>query len=149
MVRVRAPQDLLAGIFLLGLGSVGLVYGAGLGLGGKVTLIGPGYLPRILSWALLGFGTVLIAQSLMIDGDRITRPPVGRVAAILGSLLVFAVSVETVGLVLATAAQVLVAWLAAPERRWREGIVLSVVLSLGAAALFGVALRLPFKLWPM
>jgi hypothetical protein len=149
MIRIRAPQDLLAGILLISLGTVGLAYGVNLSMGGKTVLIGPGYLPRMLSWLMLAFGAVLTVQSLMIDGDRLGHVPLWRITTILGSLVIFALTIEAAGLVLATAAQVLVAWLASPKLRWREGLALAVVLSFGSLMLFGYGLGLPFKLWPV
>ncbi len=149
MVQLKAPQDLLAGVFLASLGILGLVYGAGLSMGGKVSVIGPGYLPRLLSFGLLGFGSVLIFRAWIVTGEGLGRIPFGRIAAILGALLTFALLIEPAGLVVATLTQVLIAWLASPEKRWREGVVLSVGLSLTALLLFGLALRLPLKLWPV
>lgn len=149
MSHLKAPQDLLAGLFLAGLGVLGLTLGASLSMGGKVSVIGPGYLPRLLCIGMLGFGTVLIGRAWIIPGEGLGRVPVGRIAAILGALIVFALLIEPAGLLLATAAQVLIAWLAAPDKRWREGMILSLGLSLGALALFGFALQLPVKLWPV
>ncbi|MFY8106300.1 MAG: tripartite tricarboxylate transporter TctB family protein [Elstera sp.] len=149
MVQLKAPQDLLAGVFLTSLGILGLVYGAGLSLGGKVSVIGPGYLPRLLSFGLLGFGSVLMVRAWVLTGEGMGRVPVRRVAAILGALLTFALLIEPAGLVVATLTQVFIAWLASPEKRWREGVALSLGLALGALLLFGFALQLPLKLWPV
>lgn len=146
-VRVRSPRDLLFALFLVAVGLVGLVQARGLEMG-EALRMGPGYFPTVLSALLLGFGLVIGASSLVIEG-----PPLGRWAwwpmtVVLGAIVLFGLVVERLGLALTTAALVVVSSLAAPERRWGEVLLFAVLLAAGCVVVFHTLLGLPLRVWP-
>ena len=72
MIRVSAPKDLWAGLIYLGFGVAGLWLGAAypMGSAGKM---GSGYFPKVLATALVIFGLVAIARSLVLNGSADQR----------------------------------------------------------------------------
>ena len=66
----------------------------------------------------------------------------------LGSLLVFALGIQRLGLFVTILLVVAVAALATPESRWREVVVMAVALAAFSTALFVRALGLPIPAWP-
>src|SRR3954453_22417133 len=69
MVRVRSPQDFWAGIVFILFGCAALWFSRDYAFG-TLTKMGPGYLPAVLSWALVAIGGLLTAPVL-----RFATPP--------------------------------------------------------------------------
>lgn len=146
-VRVRNPRDLLFGLFLIGVGVIGLVEARSLEMGEALEM-GPGYFPMVLSVLVLGFGLVIGASSLVVEG-----PPLGRWAwwpmtVVLGAIVLFGLVIERLGLAPTAAAVVVVSSVAAPERRWREVLLFAVLLAAACVVVFHLLLGLPLRVWP-
>ena len=72
MVRVKSPQDFWAGILFILSGSAALWIGRDYAFG-TLTRMGPGYLPAVLSCALVAVGAVLTVRALALAGPAIER----------------------------------------------------------------------------
>jgi hypothetical protein len=146
-MTIRDPQRLLFAIFLLAFGGCGLLFGANLPMGTTLHM-GPGYVPKVLCGIVLAFGVGLAASSLVVRGPQLERWAWRGLVIVLGSLCLFGVMVEHVGLVVTTIVTVLVATAAAPDRRWREATIFAVVMAAFCTALFRIALGLPMPALP-
>ena len=93
MVRVRSPQDFWAGILFILFGCAALWFGRDYAFG-TLTKMGPGYLPAVLSWALVAIGGLLTARALAIDGPAIERSQVVPQLFILAAIVLFALVIE-------------------------------------------------------
>ncbi len=146
-VRIRSPRDFYAGaIFLLfGLGAVlvGRDYPMGTALH-----MGSGYFPFVLGALLSILGAVICIKSLAIAGDGIESIGLRPLLLVLLAIGTFAVSVDTIGLVSATVLMTVIGAAASPESRWREVIVLTIVLLAMSVGVFAYGLGLPFRLLP-
>jgi hypothetical protein len=148
MTRSRIDlQDLLFGLFLVAVAAGTLVATRKLEIGHAADM-GPGYMPRVVALALMGFG-------LFFSGRGFWRMRVGiapvqwrPLLAILASVGVFALTAERLGLAIASVAAVLLASLATREGRPVETIAFAVVLSGAAVLLFVKLLGLPIPIWP-
>ena len=89
MIRVKNPQDFWAGILFVGFGGAALWIGRVYAFG-TLSKMGPGYLPAVLSGALLVIGGVLIARALAIGGPPIERSKLIPQLFILAAIVVFA-----------------------------------------------------------
>ena len=119
MVRVRSPQDFWAGILFILFGCAALWFGRDYAFG-TLTKMGPGYLPAVLSWALVAIGGLLTARALAIDGPAIERSQVVPQLFILAAIVLFALVIERLGLALAVVLVAVTASLASAAcRRWR------------------------------
>ena len=146
-IRIRNPQRLLFGVFLVGVGVVGIAAGWDLSMGDAAEM-GPGYMPKILSGILIGFGAWIGASGVTSEGKPIGRWAWGPAAVVIGAVVLFGVAIEHLGLALTSAMVVVVATVAAPDRRWRQALPFAVALALACVVVFRVALGLPLRVWP-
>lgn len=134
-------------MFLVGVGVLGIAAGWNLSIGDAAEM-GPGYMPKILSAILIGFGAVIGASGVKAEGKPLGRWAWGPTAVVTGAVALFGVAIEYLGLALTSAMVVVVATAAAPDRRWRQALPFAVVLALLCVVVFRVALGLPLRVWP-
>jgi len=147
MRRIGAPTDLAAGLFFLAVAALGLWLLRDVRLGTAMRM-GPGFLPTALCYGLLVFGLIMTGRSLFMAGPPLERWYPRPLGLVLGSLLVFALAIQPLGLFVTVLLVVAVAALATPESRWREAIVVALALAAFSTALFVRALGLPIPSWP-
>jgi putative tricarboxylic transport membrane protein len=146
-IRIRSQQDLAAGLLFLGFAAAGLWISSDYPLGTAVRM-SSGYFPRILCIALAVLGICIIAQSLIAEGRPISRISIRPVVLIPVSVLLFALSINTLGLVVASILIVIVGSLASAQTRWREMLIAALVLSAAAVMIFVKAIGLLLPIWP-
>jgi hypothetical protein len=115
---------------------------------GNATDMGPGYMPKILSSLLIGFGALIGALGVMSEGQPLGRWAWGPAAMVTGAVVLFGLGIERFGLALTSVLVILVATIAAPHRRWRWSFPFAVALTLACVTVFRVALGLPLQIWP-
>jgi putative tricarboxylic transport membrane protein len=145
--RLRAPTDLVAGLFFLAVAALGLWLLRDVRLGTSMRM-GPGYLPAALCWILVLVGLAMVGRSFLITGAPLERWYPRPLVFVVGSLLLFSVSIDKLGLVATIIAMVVVAAFATPESRWKEVAIAAVALAAFSAGLFVKALGLPLAIWP-
>jgi putative tricarboxylic transport membrane protein len=141
-VRVRAPQDLVAGASLLAVATFALWAAAPL-KSGQMSSPGPGLLPRVLALGLLASGALLVVLAFLRPGEPLGRWPVRGPLLIALSVVAFALTIRVPGLVVAGPLAMLVAGAASPETRWRELAVYSLAVTAVCVGLFRALLHLP------
>jgi Tripartite tricarboxylate transporter TctB family len=146
MIRVKSPQDFWAGVLFI------LAAGAALWVGrdyafGTLTKMGPGYLPTVLGWLLLGIGGVLVLRALAIEGPAIARSEIKPQLFIQAAIVVFALTIERLGLALAVALVAITSALASRGTRWIETLALAIGLAALCVILFVHLLGQPFTVW--
>lgn len=141
----RTLKDVLAGLVFIGFGLAFAVLAAGYDIGTPVQL-GPGGFPLVLGGLLVLLGA-LIAVKGTIEGaaEPIGVIPWRAVALIIGSVVVFALSVRGLGVVPATLLTTLMAGFASVRARLVPVVAVSIGLTAVSVVLFVVALgvRLP------
>ena len=70
------------------------------------------------------------------------------VVFIIGSILAFAACIRPLGLVIASFATMVICAAAAEDVKWRETLIVAVVVTAFCSVLFPYGLNLPFQLWP-
>jgi hypothetical protein len=145
--RTRAGQGLGAGLMFIVFGALGLWFGRGLVIGSAQEM-GPGYAPALVCWGLLLVGALVLVRSVLRGTEALEPVSARAVLGIAGALGVFAATIGSLGLVLASLLTVAAACLIEPKLRWKEVVLLSVGLSAGALVLFVFVLRIPFRTWP-
>lgn len=146
--RGGIARDVIAGLFLIAV-AVGAFFGTTDLSFGEGSTIGPGLMPRGVALLLGGVGVLVTALGFLGD-----RQPIGAVALrgpifVLGSVVLFAASIRTLGLAFAGPLAVIVSALADRDSRPLEVIAFAVVLTVLCIGLFKFALRLPIPLAPM
>jgi hypothetical protein len=140
-------SDVLAGLLFAGFGMVALVVGRDYAIGTALRM-GPGYLPRIVAAGLVILGCASIARGVIVGGWRppgIAWRPVALIAA---AVFAFALTIDRLGLVIASLAAVAIAASAEPGVRWRHVPLVAMGIAAFAAILFGYVLKLSIPIWP-
>jgi putative tricarboxylic transport membrane protein len=147
LARVQNPQDVYGGMAAILLALVAFVASNDLP-GMRGFAFGPGTAPRLFAFtlALLAFGVVL--GGLMNSGPQVSRYKIRSGIFIIGAILAFAATIRPLGLVIASFTTIIICAAAADDVKWRETIVVAVVLTAFCAVLFPYGLNLPFQLWP-
>ncbi len=144
---IARPADFMTGLFLLGLAALGFLLASSLPMGSAVRM-GAGYVPRLLSFLLAGFGLAVIGLSMLGEREPAGRSALRPLACVLLVPVVFAVTVEPFGLLIAVAACTLLAALGSRDSRPGEAMLLSVALACFTVALFVWGLGLPMRPLP-
>ena len=148
MTRSRIDlQDLLFGLFLVAVAAGTLVATRNLAVGHAADM-GPGYMPRVVALALVGFGLFFSGRGLMRTRLGIAPVQLRPLLAILASVGIFALTAERLGLAIASVLAVILASFATREGRLVETVAFAVVLSGAAVLLFVKVLGLPIPVWP-
>ncbi|NTI78478.1 tripartite tricarboxylate transporter TctB family protein [Rhizobium rhizogenes] len=145
-LRIRNQRDFAAGVMFLAFGLVGAIVGRGYEMG-TAGRMGPGYFPALLSGGLILFGIIIGFRGLAFDGETIERMAFRPLLAVVGSVAVFGLTLDRLGLVVAVALVTLIMAFATTSRRWVEVIVSAAVMSLFCVLVFVVGLDQQMKIW--
>jgi putative tricarboxylic transport membrane protein len=143
--RVKAPQDLVAGLSLIAISLFALWATSSLG-GGRIGSPGPGMLPRGVAVLVGLVGVLLVVASFLHRGERLERWGLRGPLFICLSVIGFALTVRTPGLAVAGPLVVLVGGAASPEARFKELLLFGLVLTALCIGLFRFALHLPMPI---
>ena len=147
-IPIRSPRDFCAGLIFLFFGVLAAYIARDYPMGSAVRM-GPGYFPYILGILLALLGVVICLKGLVVHGERIESASLRALLLVLGAVGVFAGTIESAGIVIATTLLVGIGAAASPESRLREVAVLVVFLLAVAVGVFTYALGLPFKIFPV
>ena len=147
MVRIRNPKDFWAGLLFASVGLAAIVLGSRYNLG-TAARMGPGYFPRILGMLLILLGAIIALRALRVDGPAIPPWRWWSTGMVLGSVVLFGLIVNTVGLALSTVTLIVLASSASSEFRWKESLVSGVFLAVLAVSVFVIGLKLQLPIWP-
>lgn len=111
--------------------------------------MGPGYFPTILGGLLILLGLIIAFRSLLLTGEGIKKVELRPLVMVLVSVVAFAFLIQPLGLILATLALVILSCLGGWEFRFREMVLLYLMLAALAACLFVYGVGLPIKVWPV
>ncbi len=144
---MRDPQNLLFGVFLILLGAGGVYFGARLDMGSALDM-GPGYMPTILSGAILAMGVGFTLFSFVHAGAAISNVAWRGLVVVLSVVVLFGLSIKWLGLMVTIVISVMLSALATPNRSWMQTAIFAIVLAAACVLVFNVALNLPLPVWP-
>ncbi|MGO4174495.1 tripartite tricarboxylate transporter TctB family protein [Bosea sp. TAF32] len=144
-MRLHLNQEVLAGLIFASLGGLGLWLGSNYPVGSALRM-GPGYLPTLLCWLLVGLGATIAIRGVAIGGEPITYFNIRSLILIVAGVLAFAALVDRLGLAIGTIAVIMIGALAGHEFKFREMAALSIGLAIAASVLFVFVLGLPIKI---
>ena len=143
---VGANQDVLAGVLFLVIG-LAAVAGARDYEIGTAMRMGPAYFPTVLGWILYVFGAFILLRGIARGGAAVVTWGWRPLAFITLAIVLFGFSISRFGLVPALVVMFFVCAAAGREYRFREVLVLTVMMSAFAVGVFVYALNLPFRLF--
>ena len=146
-MQIKSPKDFWSGIMFIAFAVVAMLTARGYSLG-SAGRMGPGYFPMLLGGALAFLGLILVARSLVIEGETIGRLRLLPLLVIALGVCLFGLAIERLGLLIALIAATGVTAFASCDSRALEVAALALVLAIFAVTVFVLALRLPLPLWP-
>jgi len=151
-LKIKNPQDFWCGLLFLALGALAIYLSRDYEMGTALQM-GPGYFPTWLGGIMMGFGVVIGALSFKIEGTdaeaRGLRTWALRPWLVLtATLILFAMLMEAeVGFVPSLIVLIIGCAAAHKDVHWRETILLSILVTAGAVAIFSYGLEMPYRLF--
>ena len=157
-MRIKSQKDFFSGLMFLLVG-IAFAWGAGSYSVGTGARMGPGYFPMVLGVLLAGLGLIITITSMVVetpDGDPVGSFAWKPLVFIIAGNLVFGASIgglpsiglPPMGLIFGIFALTFVSSNAGDEFKFKEVLILAIVLSLFSYAAFIMLLKLQFPVWP-
>ncbi|MEK7875165.1 MAG: tripartite tricarboxylate transporter TctB family protein [Pseudomonadota bacterium] len=144
---LRSNKDFLAGLLFILIGALAVVIARDYPMGSTMRM-GPGYFPTILGGILCLIGVYVMVRGIRsgeeVKGEWGWKP----LALITLSIVLFGFLIDRWGLIPALVVMLFAAALAGPEFRFKEVLILTVLMSVFAVGVFVYGLKLPFQLFP-
>ena len=138
-------RDFLAGLLFVVLGGLAVALARDYPIGSTMRM-GPRYFPTVLGGILFLFGAYVLARGVRsgekVKGEWGYRP----LALIALSIVLFGFLLDRVGMVPAIVAMLFVAAAAGREFRFKEVLLLAIVMTAFSVAVFSYGLKLPYPL---
>lgn len=151
-LKIKSVQDFWCGVLFTVLGVLAMYLARDYEMGTALRM-GPGYFPTWLGGILIGFGLVIGALSFRIVGEadeglRLANWAWRPWLVLTATLALFASLMEAgVGFVPSLLVLIIGCALAHKDVHWRETLLLSVVVTAGAVAIFTYGLGMPYPLF--
>ena len=157
-MRIKSQKDFFSGLMFLLVG-IAFAWGAGSYSIGTGARMGPGYFPMVLGVLLAGLGFIITITSLVVetpDGDPVGSFAWKPLVFIIAGNLVFGASIgglpsiglPPMGLIFGIFALTFVASNAGDEFKFKEVLILAIILSVFSYGAFIMLLKLQFPVWP-
>jgi hypothetical protein len=150
-VPYHLRKGVLAGLMFIAVAALGLFLSRNYPVGTALRM-GTGYVPRLLCWVLGGLGVLTVIQGVLVPGESVisedASSPWRPIAFVTLSILIFAFTIESLGVVIATALLVVAGALAGRDMRPLEVALTGIVLIVLTVATFVWGLGLIIPIWP-
>ncbi|MCB8889415.1 tripartite tricarboxylate transporter TctB family protein [Vreelandella malpeensis] len=116
-------------------------------------MMSPRWLPNIVSWLMLAFALLLVAQGVLTktakEGDerKLVKGPVRRFLVMIAGILVYVFFFEMLGAILSGVLATVLLFLAHPVRTW-WAYGFAIALPVGVTLLFVNVMNVPLPLMP-
>jgi hypothetical protein len=141
-MRVRNPQDLLAGLVLVAVALFALWASSNLSQG-RLGALGPGMMPRATAVLVGVVGALVALTALVAPGPCLERWSLRGPFFVCLALVAFAVTIRWMGLLAAGPLVALIGSAASPETRIKEILIFGIAVTIFSIALFKYVLNLP------
>ena len=147
MSFIRGPKDFYAGVLFIAIGAaaVGIALNYPMGTAARM---GPGYFPRALGSLMMILGALSVLRSFRLQGEPIGGWRWRPLVVTLGSVVIFGLIVQYVGLALSTIFLVIASSAASHEFRPIEAAVAGVLMAVLCVGVFVYTLNIQLPIWP-
>jgi hypothetical protein len=145
-MRFLVSKDFVSGVMFAVIGAIGLWIGAEY-RSGTAARMGPGYMPRLLCWALVALGAIVMIQGVLTH-EEIERGRWRPLVFVLAGVLAFGLLIDRTGLLVSGLVLLIVGAFGGPEFKVKEVAILTVLLLAMCSAIFIWGLSLPITLLP-
>lgn len=152
MRRALTNKNVLAGLMFCSVAALGLWLSRDYPIGTALQM-GTGYVPRLLCWVLLLLGGCIAIQGFReIEAERVAEArvlPIWRpVVFVTASLVIFGLGIERLGLIISILLMIGAGALAGRDLRPVETAIAAIVLAVLSWAVFILGLGLTMPIWP-
>jgi hypothetical protein len=140
-------KDVVAGLMLAGIAIAGLWLNQDHTLG-TARRMGPGYMPMLTFWLLLGLGGIIFLAGLFNGPDKLERWAMRELLLVLAALCVFGLILEKAGLFLTLIVTIYISTLADNTHRWKGVLGLIGFLLVLCYLVFIRELDIRIEIWP-
>lgn len=141
------PRDIVAGMFLLAIAAFG--FAGAMDLPSIWAGVGPGLMPKLVAGLIAALGLLIMSFGFLPNAERLQRWTVRGPVFVLGSVVVFAATVRTLGLAAAGPLTWIIAALGDKDSRLFETILFAILMTALCVGLFKMVLKLPIPLFPV
>jgi hypothetical protein len=147
MPKVRSIKDFFAGLMFVAFGGAA-VWMAQAYPFGSAARMGPAYFPTLVGALLIILGILVTIRSLALRDKNPGRFHFKPPALVLGSMVLFGLTLERLGLTFAIFVLVVLSSLGGNEFRLRGVLFLAATLAAGSFFVFIYGLGLQIHVWP-
>jgi hypothetical protein len=117
---------------------------------GTAQVMGPAYFPTVLGGLLTLVGVLVALAGLGREGEggKLERFYFAELAWVLGAVVIYAAILRWAGLPLSMLALIVISSFASHEFRWKEAIILSIVMAVITYIVFIMGLKLTIPVLP-
>lgn len=144
---IKGPQDFYGGLVLMALALFALWASSDL-QGMRGFSFGPGTAPRMFAVLLLVLGAGVAISGFFFKGEPLQRYGIRGPIFVTLAILSFSVTIRPLGLVISAFLSFIIAAMGTEETKWKETIIVGILLTIGCSLLFPYALGLPLELYP-
>ena len=146
-MKIRNLKDFISGLMFIAFGGAAMFLSQSYNMG-TAARMGPAYFPMLLGGALSFIGLLVLIESFVVEGANPKSITYRPLILVLGSTIAFGVLLRPAGLVVALFALVGISALGGHEFRWKEVLMLCVILTVFSVAVFVYGLQLQMPIWP-
>ena len=146
-MKIKAPRDFWAGLMFIGFGLAFALIAQNYQMGTSVRM-GPAYFPTVLGGILAVIGLAILIESFALEGPKVAKFYFKPLVLLVAAIVLFGILLKPLGLVLASAVLVAVGAFGGVDFRWKEVVILIIVLAIFSVLVFVKGLGLPIPIWP-
>lgn len=139
-------HDIIGGLLMLAIGLFAAIKGQEYEFG-VLQRMGPGYFPVVLGTMLAIMGLIIAVPAFFRSGSAV-QVAWKSFLLIMASIVVFALTLKSLGIVVATALSVVVSSLADNETRWKGRLLIAAGVALLTYVIFIMGLSMVLPVWP-
>ncbi len=145
-MKIKSQEDFWAGVMFVGFGLLAIFMSRDYPFG-TTSRMGPGYFPTWLGIIMALLGAALVMQGLKSVGEPLKKWAFKPMVLLSLGFIAFGWALDNVGFVIATGALIILGAAAGQEFRFKEVIIMTIVLIVGSWAVFIYGLGLPYPLF--
>ena len=142
---IRSRKDFWTGLIYIFFGASAILIARDYSMGTGVKM-GPAYFPTILGGLLAVVGAIAVFRSFIVPGTPISAVAFKGLILVTVSALVFGFVVRGAGLAVALPLLVIISAYASTSFRWRQTLIMAVVLTIACAVVFLKGLGIPLPI---
>jgi len=147
-MKIKSPKDFWAGLMFIGVGAFFVVWALTHYQMGTAVRMGPAYFPVLLGGLLAFLGLLVLLESFVLEGPKVPAFAFRPLILISVACVAYGYLMKPLGLALSTVALVVISAYGGHEFKWKEVIILSLLLVVFSVLVFVKGLTLPFPIWP-